>query len=114
MEGLANLKLRWKLIAITLVPVLSLIYYALSEVSRDNAILTENERILQLSQFSVGASSLVHEFQKERGLTAGFMGSRGKNFATELSAQRQQVDKKAQGLATILANLDETVFGDIV
>lgn len=111
MEGLANLKLRWKLIAITVIPILSLIYYALNEVARDYSALTENEKILQLSQFSVSASTLVHEFQKERGLTAGFMGSRGQKFATELSAQRQEVDKKAQGLAEILDGLDAQVFG---
>lgn len=110
MEVFANLKLRWKLIAITVIPILSLIYYALNEVARDYGALIENEKILQLSQFSVGASTLVHEFQKERGLTAGFMGSRGQKFATELSAQRQEVDKKAQELAKILNGLDGITF----
>ena len=112
MDALANLKLRWKLIAITVIPILSLIYYALNEVARDNTILTETEEILQLSQFSVGASTLVHEFQKERGLTAGFMGSKGQKFSAELLAQRQEVDKKAKTLATILSKLESRVFGE--
>ncbi|MFD2166748.1 methyl-accepting chemotaxis protein [Thalassotalea euphylliae] len=35
---------------------------------------------------------LVHEIQKERGLTAGYIGSKGKNFGGELSRQRLLVD----------------------
>lgn len=111
MERLHNLSLRWKLIAITIVPILSLLYYSFAEVSRDRVMLNENEKILQLSQFSVSTSALVHEFQKERGLTAGFMGSKGKKFATELGKQRQVVDKRSQRLSVIMERLTPETFG---
>lgn len=40
----------------------------------------------------VGAN-LVHELQKERGFSAGYLGSKGKNFNTKLSSQHKQTDK---------------------
>lgn len=41
---------------------------------------------------------VVHEVQKERGMTAGFIGSRGDKFSSELRQQRQKVDKALQKL----------------
>ena len=38
------------------------------------------------------ASALVHELQKERGMTSGFLGSKGKKFASQLIGQRAAVD----------------------
>ncbi|MDW8066146.1 MAG: nitrate- and nitrite sensing domain-containing protein [Aquificaceae bacterium] len=39
---------------------------------------------------------LVHELQKERGLTTDFLTSAGQKFEKEMKAQRLEVDKKAQ------------------
>ena len=44
--------------------------------------------------------AVVHEVQKERGLTAGYIGSNGQQFSAQLTQQRQQVD-------SILAKLKE-------
>ncbi len=42
----------------------------------------------------VAISNLVHETQKERGATAGYVGSKGKKFIKRLPAQRLLTDKK--------------------
>ena len=42
--------------------------------------------------------TLVHQVQKERGMTAGFIGSNGNKFASELISQRQQVDQALAAL----------------
>lgn len=61
------------------------------------------------------AFNLVHELQKERGLTAGFLGSQTQQARSALLAQRQQVDNANQALTQILQKvslpqeLDETV-----
>jgi methyl-accepting chemotaxis protein len=39
-------------------------------------------------------SELVHELQKERGMTAGFLGSKGTQFANKLQSQRRATDQK--------------------
>jgi methyl-accepting chemotaxis protein len=41
-----------------------------------------------------GILDVVHEVQKERGLTAGFIGSQGESFLSELRAQRRTVEQK--------------------
>lgn len=40
------------------------------------------------------AASLVHELQKERGMSAGYLGSKGIKFRQELRLQRNLVDEK--------------------
>ncbi len=45
-----------------------------------------------LAQFAAQSSVLVHELQKERGMSAGFIGSQGEKFAAELPVQRGVVD----------------------
>ena len=50
--------------------------------------------IAPLTELSVVYSELVHELQKERGMTAGFLGSGGTQFASKLKNQRQDTDKK--------------------
>ncbi len=45
------------------------------------------------------ASNLTHELQRERGFTAGFLGSRGEQFVVELEDQRKRVDASRDALA---------------
>ncbi len=111
MNSFNNLKLKWKLIAIVLIPILSLLYFAQAEVRKNYAIKTENNKILVLSKLAVKASNLVHELQKERGLSSAYQGSDGTEFSTELTAQRKQVDEKAKQLKTVLADFDVEEFG---
>lgn len=48
----------------------------------------------KLVSFSVKAGALIHELQKERGLTAGYLKSQGTKFKDELAAQRQKSDQQ--------------------
>ncbi|KZM42571.1 chemotaxis protein [Marinomonas sp. SBI22] len=61
---------------------------------------------------------VVHEVQKERGASAGFIGSKGKVFGPQLKEQRQVVDKAYQTLLTkseawTLSNEMEAELGNI-
>jgi methyl-accepting chemotaxis protein len=60
------------------------------------AIKNEMATIAPLTRLSVVYSELVHELQKERGMTAGFIGSKGAKFANKLKNQRQETDSKNQ------------------
>ena len=46
----------------------------------------------QNSNLSASVLNLVHELQKERGLTAGFVGSKGAQFKQQLQQQRNKTD----------------------
>ena len=72
----------------------------------------------------IAIGSLVHELQKERGLSAGFIGSKGSNFADDLTRQRTLTDNKHGELiawlkdsnaaalpATLRTSVDESAEG---
>ncbi|MDF1836620.1 MAG: methyl-accepting chemotaxis protein, partial [Planctomycetota bacterium] len=58
--------------------------------------------IQALTELAVHTSDLIHETQKERGYTAGFLKSDGKLFQEELPTQRRATDSKIEALHEFL------------
>ena len=56
--------------------------------------LSNINNLQSIVTLSTSISLLVHESQKERGTSAGFIGSSGKKFADKLAPQRQLTDKE--------------------
>jgi len=61
-------------------------------------------------QLAVAISNLVHETQKERGATAGYVGSKGKNFVKRLPAQRLVTDVKLKEFRTAFATIEKSAI----
>jgi len=80
-----NLSMRKKLIVMLFIPLLGLMFFAVVSVHDKIVTLRAMHDTRSLAQLAVRASGLVHEVQKERGLTAGFIGSRGSAFSGELA-----------------------------
>ncbi len=59
------------------------------------------------------ASQLTHEVQKERGMSAGYLGSQGKNFANDLPAQRQAFNTTQQALEHLLTEQPGLVTAEL-
>ncbi len=73
------------------------------------------DRILKNSlELSITISNLVHELQKERGRTAGYLGSKGKKFSTQIQAQWKLTDQKMQALRKLLSSYDRNTIDPIV
>jgi len=72
---------------------------------QDYVRLAQNSAMLQ----QVGRS--VHELQRERGRSAGFLGSKGAAFADELRTQRAATDAALTRLHGSLGTFDATRFG---
>ncbi len=53
-----------------------------------------DENIKSIVELTVVSSHLVHELQKERGMSAGFIGSSGRKFGKSLREQRAETDKR--------------------
>ena len=66
------------------------------------------------SKVSVSASLLVHELQKERGASAGFLGSKGQKFRAELSAQRDATSKALAEYRVILDAFPAQTYPDSI
>ena len=111
MQFFNNLKLRTRLILIVLFPLVGFLYFSLDSLLEKNAVAVEMEKLEALAGLSVKLGNLAHELQKERGMTAGFLGSKGVKFTSELPAQRNETDKKLVEVRLALAGLDAGEFG---
>jgi methyl-accepting chemotaxis protein len=78
-------------------------YYLLSDVVGRVSDLQEGSQMAAISDVSVAASGLVHELQKERGMSAGFIGSRGTKFGDALEKQRKDTDDRRAKLTQLRA-----------
>ncbi|MCA0997448.1 methyl-accepting chemotaxis protein [Alloyangia pacifica] len=93
-------------------PLLALVlYFAGHEILRLKHSADDQARVAAIAAESEILSDLVHELQKERGYSAGFTASRGKNFSAELDTQRADTDA---ALARMQGNLPETQSGAAV
>ncbi len=111
MKLLDNLKMRNKFILMLFFPIAGLLYFAATEISLEYRVVSNMDKILTLSDYAVKASNVVHEVQKERGMTAGFLGSKGKKFSTDLPEQRIAADVKIEILTSIVEDLDAAIYG---
>ncbi len=113
MNLLKNIKIKNKLFILVLLPIIGLIYFSANEISNNNNLSNEMSNVKTLSEFAVKASSLVHETQKERGATAGYLGSKGTKFVSELPAQRQKTDTKKHELREFVQQMDLSLYSPI-
>lgn len=109
---LNNLKIRSKLVLILFFPLAGLLYFSTSGVIDKYSVSEDMKDLESLSDLAVSISALVHETQKERGRTAGYLGSAGKKFVNELPAQRNSTDNKIADIRAFLKGFDSGKFGE--
>ncbi len=110
MSLLKDLSLKIKLLLIVILPLSAYLVVSGSNLIDRAAQLSSYNDIHKLSLFSSNISDLVHELQKERGASAGFLGSNGEKFGSQLLSQRAATDKKQQILTESLKNFDLKAF----
>jgi len=97
--------LKGKLLSLVSVPLACMTLLAVN-VSLDKFVQAgETSSLKRLVDVSASIGAVVHELQRERGMTAGFIGSKGANFADQLPKQREDVDKRKAELDAQLARL---------
>ncbi|NOJ14752.1 methyl-accepting chemotaxis protein [Vibrio splendidus] len=92
--NLTDMSFKQKIIALLTLPILGFLWLSVSAISKGVETTNEMSSLNQLTRLSVVYSELVHELQKERGMTAGFIGSQGTQFVSELRAQRTSADNR--------------------
>ncbi len=108
---MSQFSIRFKILVMVLIPVVGLIYASVTNVLAKRSQLEGIESVALLAELAVRTSSLVHETQKERGATAGFLGSKGTRFIEELPAQRRSTDERLAIYRAYLADFDSSRFG---
>ena len=92
-----KLGLAHKMLLVVCLPLLALLFFSGRYVYERYRV----EQEMSQAQAALGvvreAAQLAHELQKERGMSAGFLGSGGNKFRDALPAQRKVVDTLLAG-----------------
>src|SRR5919112_3897739 len=98
-----NMQIRSKLIAVLVVPLVALTVLAAIGIGANVARGVQADRVNDQTDFAVSLSTLVHELQRERDLSAGWVGSGRSAGYGGVIAQRVAVN---QALQTFRRNVD--------
>jgi len=109
---LKNIKISNKLAVILTIPMLGLLYFTIGITWEKQAIVQQMNLSQELVKLAIKSSSLVHELQKERGLSAGFIGSKAAGFATQLQQQKHITDNAISQLKFFLVRFPVALFAD--
>lgn len=95
---LKNISVRLKLYILIAIPTLALILLSASNAWDKYKIEKAMSSITEIVDMAVSSGKLIHELQKERGFSAGFMGAKGAVFANEMRQQRDLTQKQRLAL----------------
>lgn len=93
MSLLDKYTLKAKILILVVLPLLAMFILMATMLNKSYEALKLNKQLQTQIAVSTKLSLLVHEMQKERGLSAGFLASKGASFAEELKGQRELTDK---------------------
>ncbi len=92
-QWISNLSIRNKLLFLLSLPMSMLLILSINLVLDEQNVNHKLQDIRLGSHFFGIAGGLAHQLQRERGMSAGFIGSKGEKFKQELSAQQQATEK---------------------
>ena len=93
MSLLDKYTLKAKILILVVLPLLAMFILMATMLNKSYEALKLNKQLQTQIAVSTKLSLLVHEMQKERGLSAGFLASKGASFAEKLKGQRELTDK---------------------
>ncbi|TKX29696.1 hypothetical protein CQA38_02690 [Campylobacter sp. MIT 12-5580] len=109
--SLKNIKINIKMFLIVLIPVSALIAISLFVISERYDEFEQAKFLKAKIIASDKLTDLIHELQKERGLTSGFIGSNAdESFKANLQKQRITSDESAKQLTEVLNSVDKSKF----
>ncbi len=112
MPRLNNVKITVRIAIACLVPMLAFVAFAFKDIAEKHSIYSTADRIATIAHTAPEISGLIHELQKERGATAGFVNSKGQTFADTLRNQRPSTDKAIADWQRSVDALDAATLGE--
>ncbi len=112
MSLLRRLTLIQQIVIISIIPIVAIVFLAYSIIDREYKAYIATDKLQSALAISFATTDLVHELQKERGLTAGFLASKGTKFVDELKQQRADTNAKLVIANEVYSNSDLSVFTD--
>ena len=108
---LGKLSIKTKITLIALLPLCAYMATAAAQLVSDFDSLQSARAVVSLSHYNGRISLLVHELQKERGSSSGFLASKGQKFSDILEQQRKTTDGMATEYMHALAILAKLPAG---
>lgn len=102
MQSFYNLKTRNKFLLLISVPLIALIIVSGTLLANNYYTKQNMDTVQKLSGLNLHLGNLIHELQKERGMSAGFIASNGQKFQMDLPEQQDRTDDQLQSLKTYL------------
>lgn len=107
---LSNIPVTWRMIASALLPIVALLFFSVSLVLEHWSMSREMAVMERASNFNRDISQIVHELQRERGRSAGFVGSQGNaNYQALMQDQRNATDLALSRYASARQSFTESV-----
>ncbi len=100
------MSIKMKLMILSLVPLLMLGYLTVDRAISGYQYKQKLAKTKELVNFSKKISLMIHETQKERAASVGYIGSKGKEFKTILIKQRKLTDKRVSEFLSFVKGVD--------
>jgi len=107
---LSKFSIKQKLISIMMIPLIVVILLSAKQAYIGYTTTSSLNKIEKIAILSTKIGAMVHETQKERGMTAGFLGSKGKKFIKALPEQREKVNVRRDELLNYLKDFEVTNY----
>ena len=105
-----NISVKNKILLMVTIPIASFLVYAFIAILGNYKTLHQMQSVKNFLQLTTDSRAVIHELQKERGISAGFLASNGKKFAARLSVQRAKTDEVIQNFVHYLNNFDKSSY----
>ena len=92
-------------------PAVAFLAVAIFVVFERQATVSELRQLAQVAEITTHISNLIHHLQRERGASAVFIGSGGKQLVAELPEQRKLTDEQRAALRQGLQGFDIAAVG---
>ena len=109
-DFLNELKIKNKLLLLVSFPLVALLYFSIHIAYNSYTVGQNVEHASELTKMATTISKLVHETQKERGMTAGFLGSHGIKFKDKLPSQRELTNKALKVFENFINSIDYSLY----
>ncbi|HVO16023.1 MAG TPA: nitrate- and nitrite sensing domain-containing protein, partial [Alphaproteobacteria bacterium] len=106
-----NAKIGTRVFLALALPAIAFLGVAMFVVIERQETVSELRRLTQVTEITTHLSNLVHELQRERGASAVFVGSGGKQLVRELPEQRKLTDEQRAALRQGLQGFDAESVG---
>lgn len=109
-----HLPIAYRLGLTVLVPIVAAVVFGLAQINTQWTTVSAMDNLRILTTFTMRVGDLVHELQKERGMSAVFLNSQGQQLAQELPRQHLETTHRLTEMRAILAALPLTAYPEEV